>query len=359
MSEEKIMSRVQKLLATAEHENTSQEEREAALAMADKLMTKYAIDEAMLAASQKPEERRKPVREDVDLFDLNSVHSQRFRTILSEIARTTRVRAALSYRNGTVVLAGFAEDVQYTQMLFHTIHFAFLNSLQPSWDGDRGFDENVYRLKEAGIKWVSIANMANRSGEEVPWPDGGRLIRAYKRHCKKIGVEPTNHTQRHEAYRTSYAESFTQRICERLEDMRRAAKEQAGETTGAEVALRDQSQMVDDLWFEMFPSMKPPSEEEMEAQRRKWAEEARLKAEQEAAWWASLTPAQQAKHQAKIEEERRKEAAADERYWKKRAKEEDRNWDSTGARRGAKAAEQVDLVRKGGAMDDAKRGEIA
>lgn len=61
MATEKIISRIQKLMALAEHANTSDTEREAFLDKADELMARHMVDEALLRQSQSPEERRTPV----------------------------------------------------------------------------------------------------------------------------------------------------------------------------------------------------------------------------------------------------------------------------------------------------------
>lgn len=50
----------------------------------------------------------------------------------------------------------------------------------PAWNKDDSLGSNVDRLKNAGVTWKGIGEMANANGIEVPWPDGGRLLRARK-----------------------------------------------------------------------------------------------------------------------------------------------------------------------------------
>ncbi len=49
------------------------------------------------------------------------------------------------------------------------------------WLTDKSLGENVDRLKTAGKTWKAIAEMANdQDGIDMPWPDGGKLLRARK-----------------------------------------------------------------------------------------------------------------------------------------------------------------------------------
>jgi hypothetical protein len=352
MAEEKILDKVRKLLERAGHPNTPEAEREACLAMADKLMVKHAIDEAILDSTRSESDRRKPVKREFRAADPDGVWYIKFRTILAEIGRTVRVRVGLKW-NGDVVVVGYADDVQYYEDLWTRIYFDFLSKLDPKWNHDLSFEHNVYNFKKAGTKWEAIRNIAVANGHWVDWPDGGALIRAYKRHCRIIGEEPQNHTQRHAAYRESFAEGFTAEICRRLEQMRADAAEQAGES-GA-LVLYDARQAIDDMWYDLYPKHHPDYQrkimEEYEAEKRRQREE-------HEAWLASLTAEQRARWEKEQEIKRQREAREKEKYWRQQAKESSRLWDSAGRQAGRRAGQESDLSRSNTGVRTDKRGEL-
>ena len=113
-------------------------------------------------------------------------------------------------------------------MLWPIVYRELAGNLFPKWSSSRTFEENVYVHVKGGYKWRVIADVANQHGCEVPWPDGGRLKRAYHKECKARGEEPTAHTQRHGAFRASYATAFQSEISRRLYDMRQRSAENRG-----------------------------------------------------------------------------------------------------------------------------------
>jgi hypothetical protein len=49
-----------------------------------------------------------------------------------------------------------------------------------AWDKEASLGHNTNRLKDAGATWKAIALMAADNGHDIPWPDGGKLLRARK-----------------------------------------------------------------------------------------------------------------------------------------------------------------------------------
>lgn len=338
---DKIIDKITKLLALAEHPNTGEAEREAFLAKADELMSKHMIDEALIRLAQKPEERRKPVRVDVVLFDANTVYGQKMKLIAAETARTVGVRMA-TWTTGKVTLVGFEEDVRWMQLLFTNIHMTFLSKLRPNWNPELSLGENAGALRESGMDWPGVARLAARAGviDDLPnrdyyekeyWTAVDRVSAAYRKHCKDTGQEPVS-ISRHEAYRHTYAEAFTTRVCARLTEMRRARKE-ASMGTGKELAIRSVEDDVNQAFWDEFPHLDP--EAVRKAQEQRDAEHA--------AWLASLTPAQRLRHEEEVSAQREKDARVSDRYWTQQEKLQEKLYDSTGQRRGRAAAESVNL----------------
>lgn len=360
--EDKILLKVRKMLDLANHANTGAAEREAFLAKADEMMVKHAIDAAMLDATLNINQRRAPVVETVPMWDKHSVHAQRFSTVLREVCKTVRVRCNEKYEWDTtdqnVTLVGFNDDVQYAQLLFTNIQFAFIGAVKPTWDMARGFDANVAACRESGMAWEEIARAGMRAGDpEARWPDGGTLGRAVARDCKKRGV-PIPKVTRHAAYANTFSEAFVTRICARLEELRDAGEEQA-KGSGAELVLVHAAEQVDDAFFELFPNLRPKTEEELKAARDAWKAKQQLEREKHDAWWATLTPAQQAAEERKIQAQHEKDSRESDKYWRRYDKLNAARYDSAGDRAGARAADAVRLDRPGPATEARQSAAIS
>jgi hypothetical protein len=348
-TQESIMDRVRALLALAEHPNTPDPERESAFTQANKLMMRHAIDEVILRAGQTQEERRKPVAREFTYLNEGYEFLSYMRTILAEIAWTNRCRAVIT-RWDRVTVVGFQEDVNWIESLYLSVHFSFLRALFPQWDVNLTFEENVYRYKMAGYKWSKIAHISNENGFSVSWPDGGALIRAYRRHAKRIGDIDPIATHRHEAYRRSFADGFSRRIAARLEQMRDDNKRMS---VGSEVALFNASEDITVLFYEMFPELSPKAREaslvkaRLSAQQERDAEENML---------SQMTQAQRDKYIRDKERRERRRAQQDDTYWRKQ--DERNRSDEYGVRQGRTAAEAISLDRSGLQVDHNERIEI-
>lgn len=362
---ESTLARVAKLINQAEHPNTSETEREAFLAMADRLMTRHAIDDAMVEAARAAASgfaRPEPISRRIPFVDYHNIHRDKFRRMVSEICETSRVKGVFHNVHGEVTLIGFPADVAYAEMTWLSVHMQFVSKVDPKVDETKTYDANVYALKTAGVKWPEIARRLNkvvRDAEalgadapwsETPWPDGHRLIRAYRRECERLGVEPQNHTQRHQAYRTSFVNAFTDAVVARLYRMRTVQTEDVRATTGAEVALRDRGTQIDEKLWEMFPELRPATAEEQAAWRAKWEQEER----EEQARIAAMTPAQRRAYEREQAREERESA----RYWARADRERERLRDRDGEIAGRKAGEQVDLSGGKNRLDGASRPGI-
>lgn len=324
------LRRVELLIQQAEEFRRHGEEgsAEAAYHLADEIMTKYAIDRAFLESVKPRDAREKPVKVVLPFPSYYDEWFDEYRWMLRNVCETAQVQLHFQRKREVVNanLVGFSADIEYVQMLWVSIHLTFSSKLNPSWDSRLTEDENVKILKEAGWKWERIAQAGG-----FDWPDGGKLKRAYRRQCAKEGVTPTAHTQRHEAYRKSFANAFSSAVNTRLYTMQAKRKETA-KSSGAELVLRDRTADVEAEFYNLFPNLRPPSKEEMD----KWrAEQDALRAKEKEEW-DKLSPEEQ-ERRTRAEEKRQ---AANERRW---AREDAKRFDSAGASAGRRAGESVDL----------------
>lgn len=335
--DEKIMERVAALIAKAER-TENDHEKAAYFAKADALVHKYALDMAQINSLRSKDEREKPTQAEINFpwSDWDSELSFMLRTI----CEASRVRIVRKGYLNKFVIVGFAADIEYVQIVWMSVHLAFMAKLNPTWSKDREFDLNVKILKEAGFPWGAIANQANANGFPDVKSNDGKLKAAYRRQCRAEGVEPTNHTQRPKAYRTSYAMYFRHSIQMRLYDQVEAQRK-ATETSGAALALRDRISEVDDLFYSLFPNLSP------EAQRL--AQEARDRAEEERR--AKMTPKER-------EEEDRQNEKDNARFDKAEQLRRKRLYDASGAKAGRSAGNSVDLSAGRNHVKETSRNQI-
>lgn len=342
-----MIARVERCIEQAKEFERFGEEgsAQAAYARADAIITKHRIDRALINMSEKDKTRRdKPIRVDIS-FDFATDFASDLSNVLASILSHCDCKGVIREWKNQITIVGFEPDIEYAQMLWASVVLAFASKINPTWDPERPADENIKVLKEAGRKWQYIADFANKNGFECTANDG-RLKAAYRRQCRLEGVEPTAHTQRNAAYRAAYAESFCVGIRARLCEMKRSADDVAAQgEPGTAVALRNRSQDVFDLYYELFPHLRPMSDEERAKRRAEYEEEqARL-----AEMLAAMTPKQRAAHEAR----QRREDARNRAQWEREAA---RRQDAAGSKAGRNAARSVDLGSN--KVGTGRRGEI-
>ena len=394
-TDEKILDRVAKLLAIAEHPNTPGPEADVALMQANKLIAKHAIEEALLRQHQTVGERRALVNKQI-VVGAGSGFSSTLRTVLHYAADANRVSVAF-LSTGSAVLFGADEDVAWVEMLFNMIKLQFLLKIDPKWDDSKSYDENVYNLKVAGTswkdinaesvkhgsrdarKWTQTAGYLNRETEEPyykreyrnvqvtnrneesgavfgTWeaPEeklSGILIAAYKRWAANVGDDSPVTTQNPRAYKRSYADAFSSRMAMRFLDMKKANEAEMDTIPGAAVAIRDLKAEANQAMWDMFPDLSP---EAAEIRRRAMYEQQQREDAEYQAKLDTMTPKQR---EAFLEKEERQRRRQNEAYW--RSLEKGPRADMGARRRGESAANSVDLSRKAGhAEAGATRGEL-
>lgn len=383
MTNEKILDRVRKLLAIAEHPNTGEHEASVALTQANALMAKYAIDEAIARADMDESVRTEPIKV---RFAYSTAGHHEFlpylRTILHEMARTNRCHA-VTFAGGQTEIYGMEQDVRWTEMLYLSVYTTFLTQLAPHWDDAKGYDENVYNFKVAGFKWLKINQIAMEHGgpdtrlwertrgylgsEGVPmyqkeyrniesdeagsfWGSWeyptekmtARLKAAYKRHAAKIGDTQPITTSSHTQYRRQYAEAYTARLASRLRELRWAAEGMAHESTGAEVALRDVDADIKNMMYSDYPDLDPKTAVIKREQAQRERDE----------MLNAMSDKEREAFLEKEQKEARRQARANESYWKRQDKIV---LQDAAHRRGRSAADSVDLARKAGFTGAGKR----
>ena len=281
-----VLKKVQALINLAEHENTGEDEKDAARTMADALMLKYAIDEALLDAARPATEQMKPAIITIQLtsgYDL--VYDML--ELASDIARFCRCRVRYGFRFDKELGAyatkvyGYDSDLRYFEFLYTTLRLHMIGALRPKVDPAESIDENCFRLHSSGFNWLEIAEMYgwkkasytqvedwneahgisswsaeadikdpmihNETGEVAPsMRIGSGYKRAFNRACTARGLD--FHTFQIPAggsktFRTDAVSGYTSRIHRRLRDM-------DGQRTGIGTSLALRADALEDAFRE-------------------------------------------------------------------------------------------------------------
>lgn len=328
MAEEKFINRINNLIAKA-NATTFAEERQTYLDKVDELVLKHSIDRARLSSN--PGEQ-KPEGVTIEVWSMPYTEfSQQTGELFHVVMTYCSLRWKYDGWDGharRVKVVGFDSDQAQGQMLWAIVYREFAGNLWPHWKSDGTFEDNVYAYVKGGYKWKQIALEATENGVEVTWPDGGRLKRAYHRACRARGEEPSAHTQRHNAFRASYASAFSATVRSRLHEMRSRTKAAQDEETRKEYALAvvSNSKRVDREFYRLFPEYDP----EVIAKRRQEQAEEEL-----------------ARREALTQEERDAEDAKNKKQYEKDLKwyrdHKDDSYDVNGWSHGTRVGRNVDL----------------
>jgi len=171
-----IVDKIQKLLNQAEHPNTSAAEAETFFAAAQKLMIKYAVDEA--AVREARGERREPVVAERWVYATRGWHLGSKNTLLGVVSQAMGVRCVLHPATGKAAnyrakctLVGFASDIEFVKVLYSSIMLQMLGSLKR--DGIRGYGAETGWL--AGFA-VAIMRKLEAGREEVKADNSMALV---------------------------------------------------------------------------------------------------------------------------------------------------------------------------------------
>lgn len=229
---------------------------------ADQLMTQYAIEQWELDQAKAPE-RERPERRDYDFgfyrsnnpFKDNLWHMM---IDVSQFCRCVPVGRALIWKTGEgkydIPIIGKPSDLDYFDLLFTSLMHQFINTLEPKWDSSINERENIYRLKNAGMKWEFIAEQTGKASKLIYWQNGKKkissyLINEYKKACAEHGTEPVK--AQPDVWARSFALGFTSAVGARMREMR-AAQFEGGDNRMA-LVVRDSLQEARELASEMFP----------------------------------------------------------------------------------------------------------
>lgn len=256
MEYEKVLERVQKLLAKAEG-TEYEEERAIFVKKADDLMTKYMVEQWEVDQfSRAISKQRKPeLRE----FRFDTSNEWEVRNALANMfaatARFCRCELGPIWTSSGKVV-GYPADLNYLEMLFISLQVQMASALTPHWDPTLSEGENIHNLKMAGMKWQDIYYIQHPEGT---WErrHGVRYTNVYKKWAEQTGTE-RQQTSGVKEYREQFIRAYTRRIKERLQKIDQVREEETAGYSLVRVSIADD---LKEALYQHFPSQRPHPEE--------------------------------------------------------------------------------------------------
>lgn len=270
--ESKKLDRIRRLIDMASREAKTPEEeneRKVAQAQAEALMLKYSVEEWQLAQSGGREASALKPETFPNVFICVTGHPCRMAMADLAIGLGRHLNVAMHFNSlafdkkfldldVTATAVGYPEDLRMWEMIFTMLHMQLLSKIDPKVDSTLTFDENVYNLHAAGLKWKVIADKINAAETPAGWyvnwtanGDGGRLKRAARRHAEKINAEYVSKANP-TAYQRTFTSAYVATVLRRFREARANDK-----TSGTELVLRDKFASVKEAQAELFPDLSP------------------------------------------------------------------------------------------------------
>lgn len=312
-----MMRKVEGLLATAESINDSNPEMAANYrANAERIMLKYRIEqEDLIKRGGEATNQFDILFHEVKAYLLGSEFSGVYRSLLNYVAHHTGCRLVWTgyvhegqgaFRVGTLV--GYEADIRYAEALFLNARLVFADRMEPQRDPSMSDEDNVYRMRMAGMERSRIGLVMGWGGEGTKGP--GKATTMFKRACKARGEDASALLGKGNSvknFREVYADEFKSTIWNRLWHARFAADRDSGG-----IVLHGRKERIDEATYTKWPELRP-------------------------------VPVERSLGQSK--ERTAKQKAADERRWaREQAKEMERRSTRAGragARAGRAAADEV------------------
>lgn len=246
-------AKIQALLANADDESLSDEARATYRAKAEELMIRYRIAEEEALATEGAEGATPIVRKvRVTTRNVGPIHVY-YTATFTTIARHCGVRVHLTWNEGYVAhVVGYEGDVRYAEFLWTAALLMFSTRINPRWDDALSVDENVWRMRNAGIKRRQIADAAGWDGSQAS--ARSRVQRTYLRECARRNepVRAAGLGHQADTFQEAYADEFQSTLSRRLHEARDAADSVAGG-----IVLHGRKERVDEAFYARFPQYRP------------------------------------------------------------------------------------------------------
>lgn len=244
-------AKIQALLANAENEANSDEARAMYRNKAEELMVKYRIDEESALATEGVS--IDPIKHTIRVTTGHGSLTHWYQRTFSLIVRHCGLRHTYTWDNGYVsTVVGYEGDVRYAEFLWTSALLMFSTRIDPRWDDTLPEAENIWRMRNAGIKRREIADRAWGNGSDAA--ARSKVQRVYLAESKRRGEVARASGLGHQAdtFQEAYAEGFHDTLNRRLRDARDAA-----DSVHGGLVLHGRLERVDEAFYGFFPNLRP------------------------------------------------------------------------------------------------------
>lgn len=265
---QRTMARIQKLITLSEHPNTGEAEARTFRAKAEELMREYRVQEEELIATTPDaatpqmhnmwvcyveHERATAARNSKRVSFANH-----YMNLLWYACQHAGVRVSFNYdrdaegrRGYSAALVGYEGDLRLAEMLYSAARITFAEKIAPTYLPELSKEENVYRLRSAGITRRRVAEIVY--GEDTHAAHA-KVAKVYKSECERRGEEPALDGRGVSAqlFREEYANAFIVTFSDRLQ-----AAADAADATGGALVLHGRKERVDEAFYSYFPQHRP------------------------------------------------------------------------------------------------------
>ncbi len=236
-------------------------------ASAERLIRKFRVAQEHLIATDQISAA--PISKQVTISTGGSDFAKFHAYVWHDVAAHTGCRTVAKYamvegQLGIIAtIVGYESDILIAEGLYQNAWLMMSSRLEPKVDTSVSDEENVYRLRSAGIERNRVAFMLWGSdlgkGGHAAHAKVGRL---YAAACAARGEDAgvAGRGVNKEVFREAYARTFCSRYADRLKDARDAV-----DTSGGVVALHGRKARVDEAFYALFPEHRPETPEEREA----------------------------------------------------------------------------------------------
>ena len=253
-----MMQKVEALLSRADHPNTPPEEADTARQMAERIMAKYKIEqEDLIKRGELKVDQFNVLFKTVYAAPTESEYAMVYRDIAAYCIHhvgAVGVNKGIEYKDGVgywiIEFIGYEEDIRYAEALFMHARLLFADRMEPKYDPALSDEDNVYRMRSAGMERIKIARI-------MGWEKGGaKVTRLYKKACEARGEEPvlTGQGTMVGDYKEAYKQGFLNRLWTNMSNARSAVE---AELDSGGLVLHGRKDRILEAMYTRYPILRP------------------------------------------------------------------------------------------------------
>jgi hypothetical protein len=249
-----MMRKVEGLLAKADSTDSPQE-ADALRETAERIMVKYKIEqEDLITRGDLRIDGLNVMFEEFNAYKWSSDYGTTYHHLLSFAMHHCGVMGVWTGYDGdfrTITLIGYEADLRYAKALFMDARLHFADRMEPKYDASLSDEENVYRMRNAGMERPRIAEVMGWGRVKAQ-----KVTTVYKRACAARGEDPllVGKSTNVKDYRAAYATGFTNEFWKRLDLARNAIEK---EIEGSGLVLHGRKERIKEAMYQRWPELRP------------------------------------------------------------------------------------------------------